>query len=38
MDVVHGEMGEKEITAFVEKRDRQRRKAEGERLAEEAWA
>jgi len=37
MDVAHGERVDKELTAFIEKRDRQRRKAEGERSLEEAW-
>ena len=38
MDVARGESVENELTAFVEKRYRQRRKAEGERRAEGAWA
>ena len=29
MDVAHDELVEQELTAFVEKRDRQRRNAEG---------
>jgi hypothetical protein len=37
MDVVRGEMVEKELTAFIGKRDKQRRKVEGERRIEEAW-
>ena len=37
MDVAQGEMVEKELTAFIGKRDKQRRKVEGERGAEEAW-
>ena len=37
MDVAQGEMVEKELTAFVEKRDRQRHKAEDKRRIEEAW-
>jgi hypothetical protein len=37
VDVAHGELVEKELTAFVERRDRQRRRTEGERLVEEAW-
>ena len=38
MDVAHGELVEKELTAFIAKRDGQRRQSEGERRAEEAWA
>jgi hypothetical protein len=38
MDVAHGELVEKELTAFIERRDTQRRQTEGERRAEEAWA
>jgi hypothetical protein len=30
-------MVEKELTTFIEKRDRQRRQTEGERRIEEAW-
>jgi hypothetical protein len=37
VDVVRGESVEKELTAFIERRDRQRRRTQGERLAEEAW-
>jgi len=37
MDVAQGEVVEKELTPFIEKRDKQRRKAEGARLAEESW-
>jgi hypothetical protein len=35
--VAHGGSVEKELTAFVERRDGQRRKSEGERPVEEAW-
>jgi hypothetical protein len=38
MDVAQGDLVEKELTAFIERRDKQRRRAEGERRAEEAWA
>jgi hypothetical protein len=37
VDVAHGGSVEKGLTAFVERRDGQRRKSEGERLVEEAW-
>jgi len=37
MDVAHGELVEKELTAFVAKRGKQRRQAEGGRRIEEAW-
>ena len=37
MDVVRGDLVEKELTAFIENRDRQRGQTEGERRAEEAW-
>jgi hypothetical protein len=36
--VARGEWVEKELTAFIAKRDKQRRRAEGERRTEEAWA
>jgi hypothetical protein len=32
-----GESVEQELTAFIEKRDKQRRQTEGERATEEAW-
>jgi hypothetical protein len=35
--VEHGERAEASIDAFISKRDRARRKAEGERLEEERW-
>jgi hypothetical protein len=38
VDVVRGERVEKELDAMIERRDRQRRKAEGGRRIEEAWA
>jgi hypothetical protein len=37
VDVARGEWVEKELTAFIEKRDRRRRQSEGERRIEEAW-
>jgi hypothetical protein len=37
VNVEHGEIVEKELTAFVERRGRQRRRTETERLVEEAW-
>jgi hypothetical protein len=38
VDVVRGERVEKELDAMIERRNRQRRKAEGGRRIEEAWA
>jgi hypothetical protein len=37
VDVVRGEVAEAQLTAFIERRDRQRRQTEGERRIEEAW-
>jgi hypothetical protein len=37
VDVAHGEWVEMEPTSFIGKRDRQRRRAKGERRLEEAW-
>jgi len=37
MDVTRGELVEKEISAFIQRRDKQRRQTEGERRAEAAW-
>jgi hypothetical protein len=37
VDVAHGESVEKELTAFIERRDRRRRQTEGERRIEKAW-
>jgi hypothetical protein len=37
VDIARGEAVESELTAFVAKRDAQRRRTEGDRAEEEAW-
>jgi hypothetical protein len=37
LDVARGEIAEAQLTAFIKRRDRQRRQTEGERRMEEAW-
>jgi hypothetical protein len=37
VDLAKGEATEKELDVFIAKRDRERRQAEGERAAEQAW-
>ena len=38
MDIAQGETAEAHLDALIEKRDKQRRKTEGERPVEEMWA
>ena len=37
MDIAKGETAEQHLDAFIEKRDRERRKTEGDRAVEELW-